>query len=63
MKASTRAFMAETSTKFSLQAFLNVMEAFAEIIEAFIRVTSTEALVEVSVEVSMEGIEDLKAAK
>ena len=43
-KASTKAFMEVTSTQSCANASMEVMEDFAEVIEAFIRVTCTEVL-------------------
>ena len=43
-KASTKASMEVTSTKASMGAFMEVMGAFAEFMQAFMEVTSTEVL-------------------
>ena len=40
-----------------MEAFMEVMEPFAGVVEAFTEKTSTEAFLETSVEASMEDVE------
>ena len=54
--------MEATSTKFSLEAVMEVTEASVEVMKAFIEATSTAGIMEASVQAFMEDMEYMKAS-
>ena len=59
--ATMKAPIEEAPMKDFVEAFMEVMEVFAEVMGDFTESTSTEVFVDAIVKASMEGLKDMKA--